>query len=277
VKIDGRGDGRAAGHIATLRLMSEDVKLREQNYLDPRPPEVFDRFHERARRREGDYVYETVRVMTSLYAWVALRTRAIGVENVPGSGPLILAPNHFSFMDHFLVGCYLRRRIHYMAKSQLFKPPAQWIFTHGGIYPVRRGHRDEEAFITTDVILARGGAIGMYCEGGRSRTGKVSEKAKPGIGRIALETGATVVPVAVFGSAKVRNWKRGQLPKVTVQFGEPIRWEQTADSTREQQQAVADEILLRIRAMYQGLELHGRKAVMRSAREERRSRRTVVA
>ncbi len=257
--------------------MAEDIKLREQNYVDPRPPEIFTRFHERARRREGDFVYETVRVLTSIYAYVALRTRAIGVENIPGAGPLILAPNHFSFMDHFLVGCYIRRRTHYMAKSQLFAPPMQWIFTHGGIYPVRRGARDEEAFITTEAILGRGGAIGMYCEGGRSRTGKLGEKARPGIGRIALESGAPVVPAAVFGSSKVRNWKRGSFPRVTVQYGEPMVWERVEDSTREQQQAVADEILAQIRSMYDGLERYGRKAVMRSVREERSSRSTAVA
>ena len=87
-----------------------------------------------------------------------------------------------------------------MAKSQLFKPPMQFIYTHGGVFPIRRGHHDEEAFITADTILERGGVIGMYCEGGRSRTGQLSEKAKPGIGRLALESGAPVVPVAIHGS-----------------------------------------------------------------------------
>ena len=76
-----------------------------------------------------------------------------------------------------------------MAKSQLFKPPMQFIYTHGGVFPVRRGARDEETFITAETILAQGGAITMYCEGGRSRTGKVAEQAKRGIGRLALRDG----------------------------------------------------------------------------------------
>ena len=112
---------------------------------------------------------------------------------------------------------------------------------------MRRGYHDEEAFITANTILERGGAIVMYCEGGRSRTGKLSEEPKRGIGRLALESGATVVPVAIHGSSKVRNWKRLQFPKVTVQYGEPIRWERVADPTRDQQQAVADEIFAAIR------------------------------
>jgi 1-acyl-sn-glycerol-3-phosphate acyltransferase len=257
--------------------MSEDVKLREQQYVDPRPPETFTRYHEQVRRGEANFVYEAVRLTLTPYMLLVLRNRQIGVENVPGSGPLILAPNHFSFMDHFLVGCFIRRRVHFMAKSQLFKSPADLIYRYGGVYPVMRGARDEEAFTTTEAILARDGTICMYCEGGRSRTGKVAEKARPGIGRIALESGAPVVPVAVVGSSKVRNWKRLQFPRVTVQYGEPMIWEQTDDPTREQQQAVADAILDQIRGMYDGIQRDGRKAVKRRYREQRHSGGPAVA
>ena len=247
--------------------------MREQVYVDPRPKEHFDRFHARARTREPDSMYELVRILTSLYSYTFLRARAIAVENVPGSGAVILAPNHFSFMDHFLMGAYIRRKVRFMAKSQLFKPPMQFVYTHGGVFPVRRGAKDDETFITAKSILARGGAITMYCEGGRSRTGKVSEQAKRGIGRLALETGAPVVPIAIHGSAKVRNWKRLQFPKITVQYGEPIRWDAVEDPTREQQQAVADQVLIEIRRLYGGLEEHGRKGILRRLREQRRAER----
>src|SRR5437660_7971319 len=175
--------------------MNELASLREQVYSDPRPKEHFDRFHARSRAREPDWIYELVRTITSLYAYTLLRARAIATENVPGSGAVILAPNHFSFMDHFLIGCCIRRKVRFMAKSQLFKGPMQFVYTHGGVFPVRRGARDEETFITAEAILARGGAITMYCEGGRSRTGRVGTEAKRGIGRLALETGAPVVPI----------------------------------------------------------------------------------
>src|SRR5271165_5149269 len=253
--------------------MSDLAPMREQVYTDPRPKEYFDRFHERARTHEPNFVYEAVRVITSLYAYTALRTRSISVEKVPGRGSVILAPNHFSFMDHFLMGCYIRRKVRFMAKSQLFKRPAQFIYTHGGVFPVRRGVRDEETFITARSILDRGGAVTMYCEGGRSRTGKVSEQAKRGIGRLALETGAPVVPIAIYGSSHIRNWKRLQFPKVTIQYGDAMRWEPIEDPTREQQQAVADQILLEIRHLYAGLEEHGRKGVLRRVREQRRAER----
>jgi 1-acyl-sn-glycerol-3-phosphate acyltransferase len=253
--------------------MSDLAPMREQVYTDPRPKEHFDRFHARARTREPDWAYELVRVLTSLYAYTLLRARTITPDKVPGIGAVILAPNHFSFMDHFLMGCYIRRKVRFMAKSQLFKGPMQFIYTHGGVFPVRRGARDEETFITAETILAKGGAITMYCEGGRSRTGKVSEQAKRGIGRLALETGAPVVPIAIHGSSHIRNWKRLQFPKVTIQYGDAIRWERIEDPTREQQQAVADAVLVEIRRLYAGLEEHGRKGVLRRVREQRRAER----
>jgi 1-acyl-sn-glycerol-3-phosphate acyltransferase len=253
--------------------MNELSKMREQVYNDPRPAEYFDRFHARARSREPDSVYELVRVLLSLYAYVFLRARSISVENVPGSGGVILAPNHFSFMDHFLMGCYLRRKVRFMAKSQLFKPPMQEIYTHGGVFPVRRGAHDEEVFTTAKTILARGGAVTMYCEGGRSRSGRVGTEAKRGIGRLALETGAPVVPIAIYGSSRVRNWKRLQFPKVTIQYGDAIRWERTETPERDQQQAVADQVLTEIRSLYGGLEQHGRRGILRRLREQRRAER----
>jgi 1-acyl-sn-glycerol-3-phosphate acyltransferase len=253
--------------------MDDLASMRAQVYTDPRPAEHFDRFHERARTREPDWAYDVVRMLTSMYAQTFLRARPIAGENVPGRGAVILAPNHFSFMDHFLMAAFLRRKVRFMAKSQLFKRPAQFVYSHGGVFPVRRGARDEEAFVTAEAILARGGAVAMYCEGGRSRTGRVGERAKPGIGRLALETGAPVVPIAIYGSSRVRNWKRLQFPKVTVRYGEPIRWEAIEHPTREQQQAVADQILVEIRALYQGLEELGRRGILRTLREQRRAER----
>jgi 1-acyl-sn-glycerol-3-phosphate acyltransferase len=249
------------------------ASMREQVYKDPRPAEHFAGFHERSRTRDPNWVYEAVRIATSLYAWIVFRARAIDAQKVPAEGPVILAPNHFSFMDHFFLGVSIRRKVRFMAKSQLFTRPMQWIYTHGGVFPVRRGYSDEDAFITASGILNGGGCVAMYCEGGRSRTGTLSEKPKRGIGRLALMTGAPVVPVAIHGSSKVRNWKRLQFPKVTVRYGDPIVWDRVEDPTREQQQAVADQIFTEIRALYAELEAEGRKGVARRVRELRRAER----
>jgi len=228
--------------------------IRAQVYKDPRPESHFAPFHERSRTREPDWVYEVVRMTTSLYSWTFFRARSEGAEKVPYTGPVILAPNHSSFMDHFFCGAFVRRRVRFMAKSQLFKPPLQFVYTHGGVFPVRRGYSDEEAFITANGILGNGGAVVMYCEGGRSRTGELSEQPKRGIGRLALESGAPVVPVAIHGASRVRNWKRGQFPKVRVAFGDAVRWPRTADPTRDQQQDAADEVFRRVKRLYAGLQ-----------------------
>jgi 1-acyl-sn-glycerol-3-phosphate acyltransferase len=254
--------------------MTEDLaRMREQVYKDPRPKEHFDKFHERVRARRPNWVYEVVRMVTTLWGWIGFRATCVDADHVPSSGPVIIAPNHFSFMDHFLTGMFIRRRVQFMAKSQLFTKPMEHIYSPGGVFPVRRGYRDEEAFISAETILGRGGPIVMYCEGGRSRSGKLSETAKPGIGRLVLETGAPVVPVAIVGSSHIRNWKKLRFPKVWVQYGEPISWERVENPTREQQQAVADQVLDEIRTLYEGLREHGRKGVAARLKAKRAAER----
>jgi 1-acyl-sn-glycerol-3-phosphate acyltransferase len=248
-----------------------DVKLKPQVYKDPRPKEYFDHFHELVRSHEPEAkVYEIIRGLTALYALITFRARGLGTENVP-NGPVILAPNHASFMDHFFTGAFIRRRVQFMGKSQLFSGIGGWIFSHGGVFPVRRGYNDEEALITAFRILERGGAVVMYCEGQRSRTGRLADAAKPGIGRLALESGAPVVPVAILGSHQVRNWKRLQFPKVTVQFGQPFRFDAVANTGREQQQEAANYIFARIGELFGELSRLGHRGAIRAARERRRA------
>jgi 1-acyl-sn-glycerol-3-phosphate acyltransferase len=226
--------------------------MKPQVYRDERPAEYFDQFHTAARKGVG-WTYTFVRILVSLPTLLIYRVRAIGVENVPRSGALILAPNHFSQMDHFFIGLYLRRKVRFMAKSQMFGSPVlTYIYKHGGVFPVRRGHRDEESIKTALTILGQGEMLLVYAEGGRSRSGRLGE-VKPGIGRIALESGAPVVPVAIQGSEKVRRWKRFRFPKVTVQFGEPIEFPTEEATSREHQLEVAELIFAPVREMYTGL------------------------
>ncbi len=154
-----------------------------------------------------------------------------------------------------------------MAKSQLFTNPfIKFIFYRGGAFPVRRGYNDQEAFKTAETILGRGGTVLMYAEGGRSRTGDLGEP-KRGVGKLALESGAPVVPVAIHGSAHVRGWRRLRFPKVTIQFGEPMAFPVKEDPSRDEQQQVANQVFDQVRAMYVALEEKGRRGVLRSLRE----------
>ncbi len=238
------------------------AEMRPQTYKDPRPAEYFTQFHEAARRGVG-WTYTLARIVLTLPTILIYRVRGVGVENVPRAGALVLAPNHFSQMDHFFCGVYLRRKIRFMAKSQLFGPPLlTYIYKHGGVFPVRRGNHDEEAFKTAYEILGQGEMLLVYAEGGRSRSGKLG-KPKAGIGRIALESGVPIVPVAIHGSARVRGWKRLRFPKVTIQFGAPIAFPVEAAPSHERQLEVAREVFGEVRELYEGL----------ATRSESRSRR----
>jgi len=244
--------------------------VKEQVYKDARPAEHFTRFHERARRRGPDWVYDLARLVLTPYVVLFFRSRCIDSHNVPAEGPAIIAPNHFSFLDHFFVAVYLRRKVRFMAKSQLFKPPMQFIYRHGGVFPVRRGHRDEEAFKTAHAVLDRGHLVVMYAEAGRSRSQRLG-KPRHGLGRLALETGVPVIPTAIAGSEKARNWKRLQFPKVTLQYGKPLRFERIENPTKEQAQAASGVVFDHVREMHQALRRDGRRQVVKAARAARRA------
>lgn len=242
-------------------------EMREQNYADDRPAEYFEQFYEQAATKEPGFVYQLVRMVLTPPTIGLYRTRAIATENVPASGPVLLAPNHFSQMDHFFAAVYLRRKVRFMAKSQLFGAPVlTGIVRNGGVFPVRRGHRDERAFETAYAILDRGGTLLVYAEGGRSRTRNLGEP-RPGIGRIALETGVPVVPVAIHGSAGVRSFRRFRFPKVTIQYGEPVSFPVEEAPSKERTMDVSREIFDRVRTMYTALEEQGREGVLRSLRD----------
>jgi 1-acyl-sn-glycerol-3-phosphate acyltransferase len=138
------------------------------------------------------------------------------------------------------------------------------------VFPVRRGQHDEEAFITAHSVLARGNLVVMYAEAGRSRSGDLG-KPRHGLGRLALESGAPVVPTAIAGSERARNWKRLQFPKITVHYGEPLRFERVENPTKEQAQAASEIVFERVKQMHSKLRRGGRRKAVRAARAARRA------
>jgi 1-acyl-sn-glycerol-3-phosphate acyltransferase len=246
--------------------------MKPQVYKDARPAEYFTRFHERSRTKRPDYVYELCRLVLTPYVVLTFRARCIDSHHVPADGPAIIAPNHFSFLDHFFVAVWLRRKVRFMAKSQLFKRPMQFVFSHGGVFPVRRGHHDEEAFKTARVVLDNGDLVVMYAEAGRSRSQKLG-KPRHGLGRLALESGVPVIPTVIAGSEGARDWKRLRFPKVTVQYGEPLRFERVGHPSREQAQAASEVIFEEVRRIHTALRRNGRRRAVRAARAARRAAR----
>jgi len=139
-------------------------------------------------------------------------------------GGLIVASNHRSFLDPFAIGGCLpwRRPMHYVAKVELFQNRWQaWALSRLGAFPIRRGEADEEAMETARMIVERGGACCIFPEGTRIRRGTLGDP-KRGVGRLALQTGAPVIPTAVLGTENVRRGWRIRPRKVQVRLGKAM-------------------------------------------------------
>jgi 1-acyl-sn-glycerol-3-phosphate acyltransferase len=155
---------------------------------------------------------------------IYFRLERIGREHVPSRGPVLLAANHRSFLDPFVIGALTRRPVYYMAKRELFERRWQASLLSGlGAFPVDRGAGDEHAMVTARAILERGDCVVVFPEGTRVRPGPLGHPHR-GVGRLALQTGARVVPVAVIGTEDVRRGWRIRPRRVTLRCGRPLRF-----------------------------------------------------
>ncbi|HVW19000.1 MAG TPA: 1-acylglycerol-3-phosphate O-acyltransferase, partial [Solirubrobacteraceae bacterium] len=169
-------------------------------------------------------VYWIARSSVQVFCWLYFRMSRIGREHFPKSGPVIVAANHRSFLDPFVIGTMVRRPMYYVAKKELFGNRLQgWLLNALGAFPIDRGAGDEHAMQTARAILERGDCLLIFPEGTRTRPGTLG-RAKRGVGRLALETGAPVVPVAVIGTEAVRRGWRIRPHKVRVRAGRPVRF-----------------------------------------------------
>jgi 1-acyl-sn-glycerol-3-phosphate acyltransferase len=153
--------------------------------------------------------------------WFALKI--IGAEHIPKEGAAIIAPNHKSFFDAFFVAVATKRNIRFMGKSELFKGRQGRLLLALGGFPVRRGESDLEAMTTARTVLENGGLLALFPEGTRVRDPEALGEPKRGAARLALETGAVLVPAAITGTEKLFLF--GFFPKphrVQVAFAEPI-------------------------------------------------------
>ena len=187
----------------------------------------------------------------------AFRPKVKGLRNVPGKGPVIIASNHLSFSDSIFMPLVAPRKVTFLAKSEYFTSPGpkgllkKLTFIALGQVPVDRsgGRRSEAALLTGLKILAEGNCLGIYPEGTRSPDGRLY-KGRTGIARLAIESGAPIIPVAMSNTDKIQPTGKiiPNLHRVGMIFGEPMYFE--GDSTDLQYlRVVTDQIMKKIQEM----------------------------
>jgi glycerol-3-phosphate dehydrogenase (NAD(P)+) len=187
-------------------------------------------------------LYWSVRALLQPLFLLYFRMSRVGREHLPRRGPLILAANHRSFLDPFCIAMLLRRPVYFMAKRELFEKRWQaWLLSRLGAFPVDRGAGDAEAMATARAILQRGDCVVIFPEGTRVRPGPLGSPHR-GVGRLTLETGAPVAPVAGIGTEDVRRGWRIRPRKVRLRVGRPLRFPRPENATPSLAAGVTERI-----------------------------------
>jgi 1-acyl-sn-glycerol-3-phosphate acyltransferase len=190
-------------------------------------------------------------IVSILRLWTG-SLRVEGRENIPTQGGVILAGNHPGGMDVIVMGYSSSRQVYYMAKEELFKinPALSWLLFKVGAFPVRRGRNDVGAIATSVALIKKGKVLGMFPEGTRDRDRGMT-RGRNGAVRIALSTGAPIVPCAVIGISRFnQEWANPlRRPKVIVRFGKPIYFDKSEGSGAEMQQKHTDTVMFAIADM----------------------------
>lgn len=178
--------------------------------------------------------------------------KVVGRENIPVTGPVILAPNHVSLLDPPLVGVSCGRWPFIMAKAELFKGIVGWAIEQMGSFPVKRGTADRSAFKRAKQILSDGKPLLIFPEGTRSRNGELGP-AETGVAMLAHMNKAPVVPVYISGTENAFSPRRPgfRFVRARIHFGKPLLFEEeyAKKGDRETLEAIGDRIMSEIAAL----------------------------
>lgn len=195
-------------------------------------------------------IYAVVKVILRALFTVVLRMRVEGTENIPKEGPLVIASNHLSLLDPPVIGTAATRKVHFMAKQELFVPILGDIYKILGAFPVRRGGADRAAIKHGIEILQSSQVLAIFPEGTRSKTGKLG-KAEPGALMMASKAMAAIVPCCVIGTDFQRQ---GRIwPKVIVRFGQPMYFPAGAVINKEFLHNMTEDLMQRIARLQEGV------------------------
>lgn len=189
------------------------------------------------------WFYAVSKAFVRVVLTIVGRISSIDARYVPRTGPVILACNHVAYLDPPALGCMSPRPVVYMAKKQLFEIPLLRLFIEPlGAFPVDRSRGDIAAMKAAIGVLRTGACLGIFPEGTRNGDGTV--KPQVGVAWLAAMSGATVVPAYVSGTSEARRFK-----KITVVYGEPMRFALGRKATREDLAKWTDELMGRIYAL----------------------------
>ena len=193
-------------------------------------------------RKRSSFLYYLGKVVFKLMFILIYRCKSSGQENIPENTGFIIAPNHMSFFDPPLAGCFMKQDLYFMAKQELFDTPILGsVIKRTNAFPVKRGMQDMSAFRNAFTLLENKKALLMFPEGTRSKTGELG-KARPGVGMVACNCQVPIVPVKIVNTNNMKKFKR-----IEVKYGKPVY--PPKEHTKEDYLKIAQKVLDDIRAL----------------------------
>lgn len=186
------------------------------------------------------WLYRIGRIVCNIFFTLLFRLRSVGVENIPKTGPVMLCSNHISNLDPPLLGTRVPRKVHFMAKAELFDVPIlNWLIRALGAFPVKRGGVSKESIRGAIQLLKDGNVMCVFPEGTRNNLAAVGKK---GAASIALKAGASVVPIAIIGRYKLFR-------RMTIVYGKPLDLSEFDGGSSEQTELATERIMTAIREL----------------------------
>jgi 1-acyl-sn-glycerol-3-phosphate acyltransferase len=186
-------------------------------------------------------IYNACRSLLRILYAILFRFEASGLENIPASGGVVLCANHISLLDPTTVGTKVNRKVHYMAKAELFQIPLFGAFIRTlGAFPVKRGGVSKDAIRSAIALVQGGGVMGIFPEGTRNAAAGIGKK---GAAMIAVRSNAVIIPVAIIGEYRLFR-------KMKIRYGQPIDISEIIqDQSSDMLEKVTEKIMASIREM----------------------------